>query len=314
MQASGRRAEAELAAEQIAELVRAGVKPGDIAVVVRSVSSWHRLLATVFSSCSIPCYLDHRPLLVQTGLGHAFMNAVRGVFLDDAAALLAYLRSPYSGLSLDTVSDLELRYRRATAKGARALGTVAGEMGLQSVASLWHLSTAAHLLDTAAARRLSRAMMAASAQGASPGSLDLEEDVRAYRALEGALDTFARVAPSGGASDATIDYRTVLGSLGSAAVAPQREDPAAVQVLSVQRARARRFQVVFVLGLVEGEFPGRADRPSLLSPAQRARLDQAGGGLFAEETDDEAALFVSALSQGFAAAVPQHARRRRRWV
>ena len=55
--------------------------------------------------------------------------------------------------------------------------------------------------------------------------------------------------------------------------------------------------MVFVLGLVEGEFPGRADRPSLLSPAQRARLDQAGGGLFAEDADDDAALFVSALSR-----------------
>ena len=297
LRASGRRAEAELAAEQIAELMRSGVEPGDIAVVVRSVPSWHRLMATVFSSCSIPCYLDHRPLLVQTGLGHAFLNVIRGVFLDDAGAVLAYLRSPYSGLSLDDVCDLELRYRRATAKGARALGTIAGEMGLQSVASLWAVSTTAHLLDTAAARCLGRAMLVASARGASPGSVDLEEDVRGYRALEGALVTFARVAPAGEASDATIDYRTVLGSLRSAAVAPQREDPAAVQVLSVQRARARRFRVVFVLGLVEGEFPGRADRPSLLSPAQRARLDQAGGGLFADEADDEAALFVSALSR-----------------
>ena len=95
--ASGRRAEAELAAEQVAELIRAGFDPGGIAVVVRQVRTWGSLLDEVFASCGIPCRIDERRRLGETGLGHAFLEALRGVVLDDAEPLLSYLRGPYSG-------------------------------------------------------------------------------------------------------------------------------------------------------------------------------------------------------------------------
>ncbi len=300
MKAAGRRAEAESAAEQIAELMRAGVEGREIAVVVRSVSTWSRLLPRVFDSCSIPYSLDHRPSLRQTGLGHAFISAVRGVFCDDARAVLAYLRSPYSGLSLDRVSDLEVRYRRGASKGARVLAEGAAAAGLQTVGSLWGMSASDGLLDPVAARGVVLGMLVAASAGVLPTSLDLEEDARAFRALDGALQALSELAGAGatvGGAHTLVDYRTVLAGLGSVRVAPPRDDAAAVHVLSVQRARARRFPVVFVLGLVEGEFPARAERPSLLTPAQRSRLDRLGGGLFAEEADDEAALFVSALSR-----------------
>ena len=75
-----------------------------------------------------------------------------------------------------------------------------------------------------------------------------------------------------------------------------------MQVLSVQRARARRFAVVAVLGLTEGEFPGHSDPPSLLTGVQRARLDSlGGGGLFVPETNQEAALFRERPVSGLAA-------------
>ena len=73
----------------------------------------------------------------------------------------------------------------------------------------------------------------------------------------------------------------------------------AVQVLTVHRVRARRFQAVLVLGLVEGEFPGRGDRPALLTAAQRAHLDAIGGGLFPPEADEEEALFARAVSRAW---------------
>jgi ATP-dependent helicase/nuclease subunit B len=200
------------------------------------------------------------------------------------------------------VSDLDLLYRRGTTKGARALAAIGTGVEIEPVASLWQLSASPHALDLGAARRLIRAMVATASLGASCGDADLEDDARAFRALDGALDALAKM-EAGDAEGAVgdgrslVDWRTALGSLGSMVVAPQREQPGAVQVLSVQRARARRFPVVFVLGLVEGEFPGRADRPSLLSPSQRSRLDRVAGGLFAEDVDDEAALFMSALSR-----------------
>ncbi len=54
------------------------------------------------------------------------------------------------------------------------------------------------------------------------------------------------------------------------------------------------------MGLVEGEFPARTDRPSLLTEAQRRGLEAvAGGGLMAVQEDDEEALFVSAVSRAW---------------
>jgi RecB family exonuclease len=302
MKASGRRAEAELTAEQIAELVRAGVDAQDIAVVVRNVSVWSSLLARVFDSCGIAFSIDDRPLLGQTGLGHAFLNVIKGVFLDDAGALLAYMRSPYSGISLETVSDLELRYRRATAKEALVLAGIGRETGLDHVARLWELDRAQQF-DPVAGRALIRRMFAAAAEGVVAGGREIEEDARAFRALDGALSTLthlvcARDCDSPGNAAPSLDCRVLLGSLGSVVVGGIGGDGGgAVHVLSVQRARARRFPVVFVLGLVEGEFPGRSDRPTLLSPPQRTRLDRLGGGLFAPDSDEEAAFFVSALSR-----------------
>jgi RecB family exonuclease len=334
--ASGRRAEAELAAEQTAELIRAGIRPRDVAVVVRNVSAWSALLKRVFSSCGIPIQVEDRPALWQTGLGHAFLNVLRGVWLDDASALLACVRSPYSGLSLDAKSDLELRYRRSNHKGARALAGIADGLGIDGMARLWDMVLVAEgrgraCIDVGRALEVAQRLLVAGAKDANGAKsaidasehalsyrpahqdgdgfvvqrsrcLDLEEDVRAFMALKAALATLAELAMADGESQeaggAFLDCQAAITALGSVPTgATGGHDRAAVQVMSVQRARARRFPVVLVLGLVEGEFPGRADRPSLLTAEQTAQLDSLGGGLFTPDTDDEAALFVSAVSR-----------------
>ena len=319
--ASGRRAEAEAAAERIAELLRAGIRPVDIGVVVRQVRPWGSLLRDVFDSCGITYHMDDRCLLGETGLGHAFLGVLKGVAFDDDSGLLRYLRSPYSGLSLEEASDLELRYRRGTTRGARALAGVAGEGARESVRRLWDLvisgtsdpgtaapggagpgaavaaGAAGTVLDPVGAAALAQRMLVAGSSGAEPDPRDLREDARAFRAVQGALETMGTLSAGRGpvgALDSRVLFR-ILAKVGVPSMAGDGGD--AVQVLSAQRARARRFEAVLVLGLVEGEFPGRPDMPSLLSSAQRARLDQVGGGLFAPEVDQEEALFVSAASR-----------------
>lgn len=306
--ASGRRAEAELAAEQVGRLLRAGSTPADIAIVVRHVPSWSPLIARVFGSCGIPVTIDERPALGRTGLGHAFLKALRGVIIDDGDALLAYLRSPYSGLSPDAVTDLELAYRRGSERGAGALARMARTMGLDEVGVTWSLlaSTAeaepAGLLNVQAAVALAKRMLVAGLKNGTAGSADVEDDARAFRALNSALARLAELDSAlqrSSSRGAVLDCHSVLRVLDSLAVglSPWEGGRAAVQVMSVQRARARRFPIVFLLGLVEGEFPGGSDAPSLLTPEQKAQLDSIGGGLFGPETENEAALFVSAVSR-----------------
>lgn len=320
--ASGRRAEAEAAAERIAELLRAGIRPVDIGVVVRQVRPWRSLLRDVFDSCGINYHMDDRCLLGETGLGHAFLGALKGVAFEDDSGLLCYLRSPYSGLALEEAGDLELRYRRGTARGARALAGVAGEGARDSVRRLWELvlpgaadpgfaapdatagpgaavaaRAAGSVIDPVEAAALAQRMLVAASSGAEPDSWDLREDARAFRTLQSALETIGTLSEGRGPGD-TLDSHLLFRMLAKVGVPSVGGDGGdAVQVLSAQRARARRFEAVLVLGLVEGEFPGRPDVPSLLSSAQRARLDQLGGGLFAPEVDQEEALFVSAASR-----------------
>jgi RecB family exonuclease len=144
-------------------------------------------------------------------------------------------------------------------------------------------------------------MLVSGASGTKAGSEELTEDAGAYQALQQAFVTLERLeAPgrSGAGIAPRLDVPAVLQVLSGITLHGGSAGPEdAVQVLSVQRARARRFPVVAVLGLVEGEFPARRRFPSLLSPSQRNRLDHVGGGLFVPEADEEAALFVSTVSR-----------------
>ena len=306
--ASGRRAEAELAAQQVAGLLRQGFSPGEIAVVVRKVQTWSSLLAHVFASCDIPHRVDDRRVLAETGLGYAFLAALEGVLLDDAKQVLSFVRGPYSGITPEAAADLELRYLKASRKGTRVLTAIAesmGVVGLQPLGTLVEIvgtgaeggevETAIPRLNPVAALAFAREMLEAGLRGAVVGGLEAEEDARSFRSLENALTTMTSVAGDG---NGLLDPREALHALAEVDLAGSRSEAAGVvQVLSVQRARARRFEAVVVLGLVEGEFPGRPDQVSLLNPAQRGRLDAIGGGLFAPELDQEAALFVSAVSR-----------------
>jgi RecB family exonuclease len=310
--ASGQRNEAELVAQQVSTLIREGFPPGGIAVVVRRIRAWSRLLGQVFESCGIPYQIDDRCEFAETGLGHAFLGILRGVARDDAEAVLVFLRGPYSGFAPEAVGDLELSYRRGTARGARALADLTEKLYPGSFAPLWSAVSTAWAtsatsgtavgprIDVSVLQDLSRRMLAAGVRGLPPGSRDLEEDVRAFRALAGALSTLQRLNAHGDGTG-SLEPDGVLSALAGVTVPGSRlEDANAVQILSVQRARARRFLVVAVLGLVEGEFPGQPDTPSLLTAAQRARLDSlGGGGLFTPEADREAALFASAVSRAW---------------
>ncbi len=301
--ASGQRNEVELVAQQISGLLRGGFRPGDIAVVVRRLRGWSSLLRQVFDSCGIPYHIDDVLTLGETGLGHALLRGARGVLRDDAEALLVYLRSPYSGLTPEMVADLELRYRRGGRQGVAVLTDIGEDLCPGSLAPLWgaigdHPDGAG--IDPAGLENLCRRMLGASAQLGIVDDRDFEEDARAFRALGAAASVMRAPAATGFKCD-RLEAEAVLQALAGISIPGSRIGAAdAVQILDVRRARARRFPVVVVLGLVEGEFPGHSDPPALLTRDQRIRLDSlAGGSLFVPETNQEAGLFLSALSRAW---------------
>ena len=300
--AAGERNEAELVAQHVVALIDEGFVADDIAIIVHDMSGRGRLMAQVLDSCGVPYRLDAGLMLAETGLGHAFLNALGGVVRSDPDALLAYLGGPYSGLTWDESADLELRYRRVGADDFQALAAIVDAEAPQVLASIRRALEGGEglSLDPAALHRLACEMLAAGMEGEGAFDGRLEQDVRAFDALQGALFQLERMSGDG-ALPVGLVPDTALACLARVRVRRDGGSPGrGVSILTPARARARRFSAVFIVGLVEGEFPARTDRPSLLTEAQRRGLEAvAGGGLLAAQEDDEEALFVSAVSRAW---------------
>jgi ATP-dependent helicase/DNAse subunit B len=293
LEAGGERAEAELVAQQILALRRDGVPGAEIVVVVRSRERAAPLLEHVCGQYGIPLVSGHTPPLAHTPLGRGLIGAARCALLAPhearAADLLAYLRTP-GLLQTPTVADaLDAEVRRG---GLRTAAQARERLGWE-LDELDELGSAA---DPARALcRLARRLFAAPHRGrAAALSHEEELDARALRALVSAVDELSELslAPAGAELVAMLERLPV-----PAARVP---DADAVLLAEPLEVRARRFRVVFVCGLQEGEFPMPARPEPFLSDERRRELAQAGGPRLRPREDALAAeryLFYAAVSR-----------------
>lgn len=305
---AGRRNEVESAAAEIVSLLRAGLQPDDIGVLVRRVEPWRSTISAVFQRYGVPYRLDGTVSLGATGLGFALLSAVRGLARDDLDSLLGYLRGPYHPASAAGVDAAEVAMRgdRRDGVAADALESLlSGALVAARGALRWNGGEAA-AVDPEGLRSLAASMLTVSAGAASAGSSTFEQDARAFAVLDRGLDEIDG-SDAGEARDdrpgrglAHRSVETALAVLAQLPVSLGRGDEAGVvRVTTVSRARARRFPVVFVLGLVDTEFPGSERPPALLGAPDRAAFIDPDGVpiLSAGERSDEAALFTLALSR-----------------
>lgn len=323
---SGRRNEVESVGGEVVRLMRAGISADEIVVLVRRVAPWRRLVEQVFRSYGIPHRVDAEIPFFETGLGQALINALRGAATADLDRLLAYLRSPYHNGGHATVDELEVGLRRTrNTRGPTMLAAVS-ETFPEALAGLGATLSRDEggdlVVDPDALARVVWQMVQEAARAHPFGSTELEEDVAAGAAATAALEQLAQacragwgptaarataaraaVATEGAHAAATAvaaEVEAVLGVLRGVAVRTGHSDErGVVQVMSASRVRARRFLVVFVMGLVEGEFPEAGRPPSLLGEAERRQANRdAGVRLFAEPVEgEEAALFCQVLSR-----------------
>ena len=93
--AGGERAEVELVAKRLLELLRTDVAPGDVAVVFREPTAYSSLLEQVFGAYGIPYSIDRTLPFGHTGLGRGLLALIRAAGpAGTADDLLAYLRTP----------------------------------------------------------------------------------------------------------------------------------------------------------------------------------------------------------------------------
>jgi ATP-dependent helicase/DNAse subunit B len=268
---AGRRGALELVAEELLHLIRAGTPPEQIALVCPSVERYRAPLATAFGSLGIPYGVEGQIRFDQTPFGRALLGLLRFTWQGGGRAdLYRFLRSPYSGVSRASVDWLEGRLRgRAVATSERTEEETIRLRDGHPLPPLELLRNATTPL--ASVRDVSRFMLRASyGLETPPVGDDSRQDLRAFEAAGRLVDELEGWLTLGG----SLTPDEIVAALERAPVrAGGPADPGRVDVVDLLRARTRRYEVVFVLGLEEGTLPRREQTSPFLDDDARRELD-----------------------------------------
>jgi len=307
LEAGGERAEAELVAAEVLELMAGGVLPEDIAVLVRRGAGEAEVLALVLEAYGVPVTLDRRVALSRTRLGAGVLAAARAALPGGTAAdLLTWLRTPGRLGEPDEADALEARVRRgdirSAAEARRLMESTAGApAAFVPGEALDALAAAAEAgpdeFVTALVAEADAIWTAPHRREAALLGPEDAADARAAAALRSAAGELRSLA----ASDPALagGPQELLEALAGETVL---ESPAAGAVLVADplAIRARRFRAVFVCGLQDGVFPRHPQPEPFLDDAARIALAKASGLVLPRHEDvlaRERYLFYSAVSR-----------------
>ena len=226
----------------------------------------------MLGTLGIPVAVEGRVRLGQTAFGQALLALLRFEWQQGGRRdLYAYLRSPFSGFTRSNVDFLEgrLRGRGISLREAVEEETIKLRDG-QPLPPLEALRSAAGPVE--AVRAVAAAMLrGAHGLEAPPVGEASRADLRAYDAIARLLDELDGWRALGG--ELTADE--VLAALEHAEVRlGSGAERGRVAVLDLARARTRRFDAVFLLGLEEGTLPRRGNPSPFLDEDARGALDR----------------------------------------
>ena len=269
LEGAGARGTLELVADAVLDLIQSGTAPEEIAVVCPSLERYRLLLDSAFSTCAIPYSLDGRVALGRTRFGQALLALMRFAWLGGGREdLYTFLRSPYSGIPRREVDFAEGRLRGNAITAPDRVEEQTEKLRGSRLAALDRLRSAE---SPPAALREIAAGMVESVYGLDepPVGEHPRLDLRCHEALVASLDELERWQAEG--RELSVD--DVVSALERAPVrlgAPG--EPGRVAVLDLERARTRRFEAVFVVGLEEGSLPRRGNASPFLDDDARNRL------------------------------------------
>ncbi len=270
LEACGVRGVADQVAFEALELIRGGTPADEIGVLTTDTGAWRLSLESAFDELGVPVDVDAPLLLGDTGFGQALMGLIRFAWFDgDRGDLFRFLRSPFSGIPRTTVDYAEGRLRgRGALSGAEVRQTMDELDYPRLLAAAERLSQQddplAQLVDLV--RRMSAAAGGLTARRQTAAG---ERHAAALRAVLRAIEQMRSAVARG---LAVCDRAVLAAQLER--VTWRSGDPGSgrVAVLDLRRARTRRFQAVFLLGLEEGSFPGGARESAFLSADEAAEL------------------------------------------
>jgi ATP-dependent helicase/DNAse subunit B len=293
LEAGGERAEVELVAAEVLELVRAGVPADEIAVVYRSLDGSAALVERVFEEFGIPVSIEREIPFAHTALGRGVLAMARCALLPEdeagAADLLSYLRTPGVLTRIELADRLEatvLQEGLRTAAQARERS----ELRFGELDALRDARDPADEME-----RQARRLLALPHRGEA-ALLDRDEqlDASALAVLVRSLAELEELGErlSGPELVQALEELTVRGGA--------RGSAGRVRVAEPLQIRARRFRAVFVCGLQEGAFPAPGAPEPFLSDERRRELNIASGLRLRPREDSlprERYLFYSCVSR-----------------
>lgn len=300
LEGGGERAEAELVAGKVKDLLAKGVPPHEIAVVHRSIEDAAPLLARVLRAYEIPFALRHSVRAGHTALGRGLIAALRCALLDGTADdLVTYLRTPGLVQRVAFVDELEAEIRRngwRRASDARAFW----ESEHFELAALDRIAAAARRDHPALLQWLGgdiafmfeRPFIRQAAVFAGPDAIG----ARTAAALQAALRELAALPPR------LVPRGADLIECLSAVEVFVGDDQSAgrVTVAGPLAVRARRVRALFVMGMAQGTFPKPARAQPFFDDAERRAINAAAGlrlRLREQQLPNERFLFYMACSR-----------------
>jgi ATP-dependent helicase/nuclease subunit B len=271
-ESAGKRGALELVGEELLSLLRSGVAAEEIGIICPSLDRWQAPLQTALQSLGVPYALEAYARFDKTPYGQALLSLLRFAWLGGGRAdLYSFLRSPYSGLARQNVDFLEGRLRgRAVDTPERVEEETIRLRDGQPISVLEALRSAPTPLDGVAGLATFMLRSAYGLEAPPVGELS-RQDVRAHEAvmrLVGELRGWSEL-------DGSLAPEEVFAALERTDVRrATASETGRVAVLDLLRARTRRFEMVFVLGLEEGSLPRRGHESPFLGDDARRELDE----------------------------------------
>ncbi len=273
---AGARGALELVGEELLALLRSGTPAERIGVVCPTVERLRAPLETALGTLGIPYAVDGEVRLAQTPFGQALISLLRFAWLGGPRReLFTFLRSPFAGVERRAVDFVEGRLRGRAVQAPDRVVEEGEKLHGRPFPSLTELREAA---DPADAVRTLAARMLRNAYGLDrpPVGEASRLDLRAYEDVTKLLTDLVRWRKLVG----ELSREDVASALERHTLRPFRGDePGRVAVVDLARARTRRFDVVFVLGLEEGSLPRRGSSSPFLDDDARRALDERGARL-----------------------------------
>jgi ATP-dependent helicase/DNAse subunit B len=273
---AGMRGALELVGEELLALLRAGTPAERIGIVCPSIERVRAPLETAFATLGIPYSVDGEVRVAQTPFGQALTSLLRFAWLGGSRReLFTFLRSPFSGVERRAVDFVEGRLRGRAVQDPERVVEEGQKLHGRPFPGLAELRDAD---DPVEAVRVLIARMLRSAYGleSPPVGEASRLDLRAYDRVARVLTELERWRRLAG----ELTREDVIAVLERHTLRPYRGDePGRVAVLDLGRARTRRFDVVFILGLEEGNLPRRGSSSPFLDDDERRILDERGARL-----------------------------------